>query len=186
MGTMSYREQLLHPNWQRKRLETLESAGWACEACESTDETLHVHHRRYIKGRMVWEYEREDLQVLCGSCHQRHHDAEGHLQRVLLNSTLSGYGGARRVEEIAAAITAGFVSGELGGDVDPGVIEEVLQGQEGALFVVGAIAAVLWLATETHSPALAALLRQIVKDTGISCHPMVESFIDRQTDKLGS
>lgn len=70
---MTYREQLLHPNWQRKRLEMLESAGWECANCGTGEVTLHVHHRQYFKGRMAWEYGAEELDVLCERCHQAEH-----------------------------------------------------------------------------------------------------------------
>jgi hypothetical protein len=40
---MSYADLLKDPRWQKKRLEVLESNGWACEACGSATKTLHVH-----------------------------------------------------------------------------------------------------------------------------------------------
>lgn len=73
MAKPTYKEQLLHPKWQRKRLETLESAEWRCEGCAATEKTLHVHHKKYFKGRMAWEYERSELAVLCEDCHQDEH-----------------------------------------------------------------------------------------------------------------
>lgn len=60
MLKMAYRDQLLHPNWQRKRLEMLEAAGWECTSCGGAEKTLHVHHKRYVKGRMAWEYEADE------------------------------------------------------------------------------------------------------------------------------
>lgn len=71
--TMSYKEQLLHPNWQRRRLEMLEGADWRCQECGDSETTLHVHHKRYIKGRKAWEYEAEELAVLCEECHRVEH-----------------------------------------------------------------------------------------------------------------
>ena len=70
---MTYAEQLRHPNWQRKRLERLEAAGWECENCGEQQNTLHVHHRQYFKNRMAWEYEDDDLSVLCDGCHSIEH-----------------------------------------------------------------------------------------------------------------
>lgn len=53
MEKMTYRQQLLHPNWQRKRLEMLSSAEYRCCNCGDGQTTLHVHHKHYVKGRMA-------------------------------------------------------------------------------------------------------------------------------------
>jgi hypothetical protein len=66
---MSYADLLKDPRWQKKRLEVLESNGWACEACGSATKTLHVHHPKYKNGSMPWEYEKDELEVLCEDCH---------------------------------------------------------------------------------------------------------------------
>jgi hypothetical protein len=91
MEKMTYKEQLAHPKWQRKRLETLEAANWACETCGTTDKTLHVHHKKYVKGRKAWEYERNELAALCEDCHDGEHraqeDFENLLQRVWQGDT---------------------------------------------------------------------------------------------------
>lgn len=71
-----YARLLLDPRWQKKRLHRLESAGWACNRCSATDRTLHVHHRYYVKGRKPWEYQDNDLEVLCAECHQSGHAME--------------------------------------------------------------------------------------------------------------
>lgn len=34
---------------------------------------LQVHHKKYIKGRMPWDYENEDLITLCKNCHKTIH-----------------------------------------------------------------------------------------------------------------
>lgn len=78
MTGMPYREQLLHPNWQRKRLEILAAADFKCRDCGSGENTLHVHHLRYRRGAMAWEYENSDLVALCEECHaERHFHADG-------------------------------------------------------------------------------------------------------------
>lgn len=80
---LSYREQLLHPNWQRRRLERLSLSQWKCDACTSAEVTLHVHHKRYVKGRMAWEYDDDELSVLCDPCHQTAHATRELLMRLL-------------------------------------------------------------------------------------------------------
>lgn len=66
---MSYSDLLKDPRWQRKRLEVLERADFACEHCGATEMTLHVHHTHYKKGRKPWEYEGSTLLCLCENCH---------------------------------------------------------------------------------------------------------------------
>lgn len=74
---MKFQDQYKHPNWQRVRLEALEAADFTCQRCGTSDDQLHVHHKRYIKGRMIWEYSGVELEVLCDPCHaQSHNDME--------------------------------------------------------------------------------------------------------------
>jgi hypothetical protein len=80
---MTFAEQIKHPNWQKKRLEVLDGAGWECENCGAKDVTLNVHHKQYVKGRMYWEYERHELACLCEECHQQEHQAQDGLKQLL-------------------------------------------------------------------------------------------------------
>lgn len=73
MDQIKWKDQYKHPNWQRKRAESLESAGYKCQRCGDTETQLHVHHKRYVKGRLIWEYENHELQVLCEPCHEQSH-----------------------------------------------------------------------------------------------------------------
>ena len=66
---MSYAELLKDPRWQKKRLEVLNEAGWQCRYCSSGERTLNVHHKRYRAGAKPWEYESDELEVLCEMCH---------------------------------------------------------------------------------------------------------------------
>lgn len=84
---LTYGEQLKHPNWQRKRLNMLEAAGWKCTQCDAEENTLHVHHKHYVKGRMAWEYEDAELVVLCDQCHLSEHALKDLLGEMLSAST---------------------------------------------------------------------------------------------------
>ncbi len=85
---MNFFDQYKHPNWQKKRLEVLEAAGFECESCGSVDEQLHVHHKRYIKGRKIWEYSTKELAVLCESCHAETHHAKKLLDEILADAPI--------------------------------------------------------------------------------------------------
>lgn len=69
----TYAQKLKDPRWQKKRLEVLDRAGWACQGCADSTSTLHVHHKQYIKGREPWEYDADQLAALCETCHSQHH-----------------------------------------------------------------------------------------------------------------
>jgi hypothetical protein len=69
MSRMTYTEQLKHPKWQKRRLEILNRANFKCESCDDAEKTLHVHHKRYRKGAMAWEYDDSELTALCEDCH---------------------------------------------------------------------------------------------------------------------
>lgn len=69
-----YTQKLKDPRWQRKRLEILQRDNWTCQLCRATDMTLHVHHRRYIRGHEPWDYEDGLLVTLCEECHRSETD----------------------------------------------------------------------------------------------------------------
>ena len=100
----TYREMLLDPRWQKKRLEVLEDAGWECEVCCDSERTLHVHHMRYVKGRKPWEYPRSELKELCAECHKEHHATRELLDDLMVAANPVQF------EEIVAMV-GGFLHG---------------------------------------------------------------------------
>lgn len=84
MAKLSYADQLKHPSWQRRRLERLDISNFTCEVCKSREKTLHVHHIQYFRGRMAWEYEDRELEVLCEDCHATAHDDEDVLKGLIV------------------------------------------------------------------------------------------------------
>lgn len=83
MSKLTYAEQLKHPNWQRRRLERLQLANFACLECGDKETMLHVHHKKYVRGRMAWEYTDAELTVLCEHCHKNHHQARDAFENIL-------------------------------------------------------------------------------------------------------
>lgn len=80
---LTYSEQLKHPNWQKLRLEVLSGANFKCSVCDDKETTLHVHHKQYIKGRLAWEYEASNFEVLCEICHEQAHLSKSELNHIL-------------------------------------------------------------------------------------------------------
>jgi hypothetical protein len=103
----SYFEKLKDPRWQKKRLEALERSSWSCESCGDSENTLHVHHKQYFKGREPWEYEVGQLAVLCENCHKFQHDDDGNEDKLLLAISFLPLSGPRD-RDCTASLIAGF------------------------------------------------------------------------------
>lgn len=70
---MTYLEKLRDPRWQKKRLKIFKRDKFKCKECGEDKKTLHVHHKRYIRGREPWDYSDDLLLTLCESCHKLLH-----------------------------------------------------------------------------------------------------------------
>ena len=65
--------QIKSPQWQRRRLEVMQRDDFTCQMCGEKENTLHVHHLRYVNGRNYWEYDDWELITLCEECHSAEH-----------------------------------------------------------------------------------------------------------------
>ncbi len=70
----SYEEQLQHEKWHEKRAEII-SIQKRCQFCGTSDR-LQVHHKRYIRGRVAWDYDNSNFELLCADCHEEKHIEE--------------------------------------------------------------------------------------------------------------
>lgn len=62
--------------WRDFRASIILLDGDMCVVCgrrECDGVTLHVHHKTYHRGRLPWEYSRQDCETLCAGCHAAHH-----------------------------------------------------------------------------------------------------------------
>lgn len=80
---MKYSEKLKDPRWQKKRLEIFNRDEWYCRLCQDNEQTLHVHHLFYQKGKEPWEYENEYLITLCSNCHEEETSTRYAIERAL-------------------------------------------------------------------------------------------------------
>jgi hypothetical protein len=74
-----YIELLRDPRWQKKRLEVMQLANFACQQCDETTKTLNVHHKAYRRGAKPWEYEASELECLCEGCHELRHQLKNRI-----------------------------------------------------------------------------------------------------------
>lgn len=107
MAAMTYKEQLLHPNWQRKRLEIMRRDEFQCRMCGDDETTLHVHHKQYVKGRLAWECPDEELVTLCEDCHESMHEQTSAFRSLLAMLDVDG----PHSLSVALALVAGWSSG---------------------------------------------------------------------------
>jgi len=74
---MSYSEQLQTEEWKMFRLYVIIVKGFKCELCDDTNfKHFQVHHKVYKQSLMAWEYELNDMMVLCGFHHKKVHMPE--------------------------------------------------------------------------------------------------------------
>jgi len=74
---LSYAAKLADPRWLEFRDEFIQrktpmDEKPKCYSCDNKNH-LNVHHRRYIRGLEPWEYEDEDLVLICHECHEQIH-----------------------------------------------------------------------------------------------------------------
>ena len=80
---MTYKEQIQHPKWQKKRLEILKRDDFTCQHCSDKNNTLHVHHLLYHKHKLIWQYENKYLITYCNECHTLWHKANNELKEII-------------------------------------------------------------------------------------------------------
>jgi len=169
MEKMSYAQQLKHPNWQRKRLGILERDGFECSCCGDKETTLHVHHKKYIKGRMAWDYEDDFLETLCDPCHKRQHAS-----RELLDELIACNGVAL---DQMLGLAAGYLLANF--DIDTELAERISSGRK-LEFEIG-------IAASTLGSRHGMRWRKVVIDevlSGRPQNPIVIKYAERwQTEK---
>jgi len=70
---LPYDEQLKDKRWKAFRNFVFAVRGQVCEKCGSK-ENLQVHHPKYISGKLAWEYNCNEVMVLCSDCHCKEHN----------------------------------------------------------------------------------------------------------------
>lgn len=83
---MTYKEKLLDPRWQKRRLEIFSRDNFTCQSCFHTDKTLAVHHKRYFSGRDPWDYPDWVLITLCSDCHEQETECREEAESRLLEA----------------------------------------------------------------------------------------------------
>ncbi|MES2586979.1 MAG: hypothetical protein V4536_08680 [Pseudomonadota bacterium] len=111
----TYFEKLRDPRWQKKRLEVMQNNDFACEKCGDSENTLNVHHKYYFKGREPWEYEAEQLALLCENCHEEMHSEESFLKLISSYVHVDGPYGETEI----GSLIAGYMGLSYDRDMQP-------------------------------------------------------------------
>ena len=69
---INYKDQLKDKRWKKLANKIRKRDNYTCQLCGS-HEHLQVHHKKYIKDRLAWEYDEENLITLCSECHKKVH-----------------------------------------------------------------------------------------------------------------
>ena len=70
---LPYKGQLSDDRWKAFRIFVLKVRGEKCEVCGTT-KNLQVHHLQYRSSAMAWEYNCNEVMVLCRDCHKKIHN----------------------------------------------------------------------------------------------------------------
>lgn len=70
----SYARLLSEPEWNTFRNAVFANKEKACQVCRRTDKVLQVHHIFYEQDRKPWEYEMDEVMLLCEDCHRGMHE----------------------------------------------------------------------------------------------------------------
>ena len=104
----SYRSQYLDPRWQKKRLEVMQKAEFKCQACDSGEKTLNVHHKQYVTNRDIWDYKDDQYATLCEDCHEMIHKSFD-----ILNDVIGSVDNRKISRKAMAAFLAGWGGVEI-------------------------------------------------------------------------
>lgn len=70
---IKYSNQLKDKRWKKLANKIRKRDNYTCQLCGS-HEHLQVHHKKYIKDRLAWEYDESNLITLCSECHKKVHN----------------------------------------------------------------------------------------------------------------
>lgn len=73
---MKYHDQLKTKEWKYYRLYVWLAKKHNCELCGERLYKFHVHHKKYYKDIMAWQYDLKDVMLLCGLHHFKIHRPE--------------------------------------------------------------------------------------------------------------
>jgi hypothetical protein len=68
-----YRELLKSDEWKAFSRDIRQNHGGCCAICKRRDVITHVHHFYYDPNRLPWQYNSDEVVLLCETCHREMH-----------------------------------------------------------------------------------------------------------------
>jgi hypothetical protein len=93
------RSQYSDTRWISRAASFRSTCGRFCQSCRRADIPISVHHVNYDRGRNLWDYEDQDLAMLCEPCHQLIHKS------ILAFRRLAGHSNATNIAAITGLLT---------------------------------------------------------------------------------
>ena len=77
MTREEYKSLLNSDYWRGYSYAIVKERDWTCEECgkkfQYQRNMLNVHHLTYHNDNKPWQYDKEELQLLCKDCHAKRH-----------------------------------------------------------------------------------------------------------------
>lgn len=77
MTKEEYKSLLNSDYWRGYSYAIVKERDWTCEECgkkfQYQRNMLNVHHLTYHNDNKPWQYDKEELQLLCKDCHAKRH-----------------------------------------------------------------------------------------------------------------
>jgi hypothetical protein len=72
--SVGYESQYDDSRWRDRAARFRRKFGNFCQSCRRGDVPIQCHHVNYYPGRKLWEYDDQDLAMLCEPCHKSIHN----------------------------------------------------------------------------------------------------------------
>lgn len=73
LSASSYQKQLNSDQWRNFSAAIRHSRKF-CECCKQSGKILQVHHLFYEPDKKLWDYQHDEVMVLCENCHKELHE----------------------------------------------------------------------------------------------------------------
>lgn len=77
----SYAAQLQTDEWKQFARAVRKEKENGCAICRRADVETHVHHVFYDPSLKLWEYDHNDVMLLCAACHKEFHEQLNNFRR---------------------------------------------------------------------------------------------------------
>lgn len=81
-----YNSDLDSEEWRKFTARVRQAQGNYCQICKQANKPNNVHHIFYDHTRKLWEYETDEVLVLCEPCHKQMHHELNHFRKLVFKN----------------------------------------------------------------------------------------------------